>query len=80
MKSVIPFARSFLSDSLDVICLKAKMTEQSFLLASVRFLKEPKKAAATHVEKKIHNARRQDLGTRERSESKDTHIELSGGC
>ena len=47
-----PVCAKCLSDSLDVICLKTKMTEQTFLVASVKFLKELKKASATHVEKK----------------------------
>ncbi len=42
----------FLRYSLNVIRLKAKMTEQALLAASVGFLKEFEKAAAARVEKK----------------------------
>jgi hypothetical protein len=74
-----PVCAKFLSYRLDVICLKAKMTEQSFLVASIRFLKELKKASATHVEKKSISLASRVSECMGNLKPEDAHVKSFGG-
>ena len=74
-----PAYTKLLSDRLDVICLKAKMTKQSVHVACVGFLKEFEKAAAANVEKKpiaLAGGIAELMGD---LKSQDTHIKSFGG-
>jgi hypothetical protein len=69
----------FFRNSLNVICLKTKMTEQAFPAASVRFLEEFKKASAARVKKKTIAFASGIAELMGDLKSKDTHVESLGG-
>jgi hypothetical protein len=74
-----PACTKLLGDRLNIICLEAKMSEQAFLMACFRLLKEFEKAATTCVEKKpiaLAGGIAELVGD---LKSEDTHIESFGG-